>query len=473
MTAPAKIPQDVQERLKDGAIGDYKILSTIGAGGMGAVFRCRDKKLRREVAVKLLLHCTDDRNVQRFLEEARILAKLSHPNVVNVFDVDYDGHVPYFVMENVQGESLAQMLDRLGRLPVDDARRYIVQTARGLAAVHALGVIHRDVKAANVIVRPDGAVKLLDFGIARPVENPPQLTSSGLVMGTPSSMAPEQLRGEDLDQRADVYALGVLFYHVLTGRRPYEGDDPQNLADQQDAKPPVPVQELRPEVPEEVARVVARALSKRREDRYWNCEELLKDLGDTATAGDPEPRAEGTRATLARTAIRAVAATTGRPWTALAIGSVAIVGMWILIAKYMVAGCLVCEAPIPGAEGRPDIAARNEGVFVWHDGSGWHVRARAVERRRELSGSLRVTGGVLTSTTPLDAASADALTIEGRNVVRFRFEDPAAGAGFDVRAAPEACIEIDVTSLDAPAPTLTFVGASAAPAASLPLRFCP
>lgn len=465
----AKIPPDVQERLKDGAIGEYKILSTIGAGGMGAVFRCRDKKLRREVAVKLLLHCVDGRNVQRFLEEARILAKLSHPNVVQVYDVDYDGHVPFFVMENVQGESLAQLLDRLGRLDVNEARRVIAQVASGLIAVHQLGVIHRDVKAANVIVRPDGGVKLLDFGIARPVENAPALTSSGLVMGTPSSMAPEQLRGEELDQRADVYALGVLFYQILTGQRPYEGDDPQALADQQEHHPPTPVQELRPEVPDDMARVVARALGRRKDDRYWNCEELLKDLGDI-----PPPPPVLSRLSMKAAPVRVTKKlVAARPWTAIGVAAVAVAGMWVLIGRFMMAGCVVCEPPVAGVEGQPDPAAHGDGVVLWHDGSGWHVRARAATARRELSGVVRVSGGALTALTPLDAASADSLTVEGRRAVRFRFEDPASASGFDLRVDPEACVELDVTSVDAPAPAMTFLGAAATRPPSLPVRFCP
>lgn len=470
MPASAKIPPDVQERLKDGSIGEYKILSTIGAGGMGAVFRCNDKKLRREVAVKLLLHCVDGRNVQRFLEEARILAKLSHPNVVQVYDVDYDGHVPYFVMENVQGESLAQLLDRLGRLPVDEARRVIVQVASGLAAVHALGVIHRDVKAANVIVRPDGAVKLLDFGIARPVENAPQLTSSGLVMGTPSSMAPEQLRGEELDQRADIYALGVLFYQVLTGQRPYEGDDPQSLADQQAAHPPKPVNELRPEVTDDIARVVARALGRRKDDRYWNCEEMLKDLGDLPP---PPPASPGGLTVTQVGPMDRARRRARRPWTLIGVVSVAVLAMWITIGRLLFYGCLVCEGPIAGAEGQPDLASRHEGVFLWHDGSGWHVRARAATARRELSGVVRVSGGAVTGVTPIDDASADALVLEGRRTVRFRFDDAASGSGFDLRVDPTACVELDVTSRDAPAPALTFIGRSGSSPGTLPARFCP
>lgn len=474
-TSHAKIPQDVQDRLKDGAIGDYKIIGTIGAGGMGAVFRCRDKKLRREVAVKLLLHCVDGRNVQRFLEEARILAKLSHPNVVQVYDVDYDGHVPFFVMELVQGESVAQLLDRLGRLEIEQARRIIAQTASGLAAVHALGVIHRDIKAANVIVRPDGGVKLLDFGIARPVENAPQLTSSGLVMGTPSSMAPEQLRGEELDQRADIYALGVLYYQVLTGQRPYEGDDPQNLADQQEARLPTPVKQLRPDVPDDIARVVARALGRRKDDRYWNCEEMIKDLGEVPSLGT----GTGTGLSRVGAAISKLKApdSLGRPrqkpYAAMGVAVVAVLAMWILIAKSMLWGCVVCETPIAGVEGQPSLASRGEGVFLWHDGSGWHVRAKAASAKRELSGVLRVSGGALTGVSPIDEASADALTVEGRRAVHFRFDDPAAGTGFDARVESAACVELDVTSAGAPAPHLTYIGRDAAPPPSLPARFCP
>jgi tRNA A-37 threonylcarbamoyl transferase component Bud32 len=471
MPEETRIPPDVQARLKDGAIGQYRIDAVIGAGGMGAVYKCQDKKLRREVAVKILLAPGDGKNIQRFLEEARILARLSHPNIVQVHDVGYDGHVPYFVMELVEGESLAQRLDRLGRIPVEEARDFVAQVASGLAAVHKLGVIHRDVKAANVLISPDGLAKLLDFGIARPVENPPHLTSQGLVMGTPSSMAPEQLRGEDLDQRADVYALGVLLYQLLTGQRPYEGEDPTYLAQQQELHPPTPVQELRPETPDDLTKILGKALAKRRDDRYWNCEELLKDLAPNllhTTFHGQAPLPGGDLSLMSRRATRS-----SRRMRPAIFGSLGIVALAGLAAggKKAVVGCLSCEAPVAGAEGRPPLEAVASGVFLWHDGTGWHVRAKSTDRGRQLGGQVKAAGGSLVEVAGIDEVSQDALVIEGRHSAKFQFDDPGAGEGFDF-SADGGCIEVTVESAGYPSPELLRIGPNGTPAAELPARYC-
>lgn len=463
-----RIPDDVRERIKDGHLGQFKILGVIGAGGMGAVFKCKDRKLRRDVAVKLLLHTGDGRNVQRFLAEARTLARLSHPNIVQVYDVGYDGHVPYFVMEHVVGESLAQRLDRLGRMAIDDARDVIAQTARGLAAVHALGIIHRDVKAANVIVRSDGVAKLLDFGIARPVENAPALTSSGLVMGTPSSMAPEQLRGQDLDQRADVYSLGVLLYQILAGQRPYAGEDPNKLAEQQDSAPPRPIRELRPDVPDDLVKVIDRALACKRDDRYWNCEELLLDLEDgllEAGRGDTARNADLVRENAA---VRARARRRPAMLAGFALIGVVIGAGGLRLGR----GCIACEPPVAGVEGAPDRAALPTGVFLWHDGSGWHLRAQCTDARSELAGTIRVTGGRITRVRGIDDASTDALVIDGRREVRFRFEDAGNGKGLDF-TTDGGCLEVSVTADGIAIPEFLRLGRQGAPADALPVRYCP
>ena len=462
--APVRIPPEVQERINDGAIGPYKIVSTIGAGGMGAVFRCRDGKLRREVAVKLLLAPSDGKNIERFLSEARTMARLSHPNVVQVYDVGYDGHVPFFVMELVEGESLATKLERLGRLPADETRDILIQIASGLAAVHKLGIIHRDVKAANVIEMADGVAKLLDFGISRPVEHAPQLTSTGLVMGTPSSMAPEQLRGEDLDARADVYALGVLAYQLLAGQRPYEGEDPTEIATKQDT-PYVPLKTLRPDVPRDIENAIRRALAQKRDERYWNCEEMLKDLAPAGLrpgtiahrgigSGDVTHAARRDFGTL--------------PW----IAGACLAGVALAVgARSLSQVCLVGCAAVAGAEGRPPIEATPTGVFLWHDYRGWHLRAKSADAAREISGAIRVTGGTIESVRGIDEASADALTVDGRHAARFHYDDPGPSSGFDFEAR-SGCVELTVTSREELAASLVHVGAAGTTPAALPFRVC-
>ncbi len=456
----ARIPPEVQERVKDGSVGPYAIQNVIGAGGMGAVFKCRDKKLGREVAVKVLLAPSDQRAIQRFLSEARILAKVAHPNVVQIHDVGYDGHVPYFVMEHVVGEPVSTRLERLGRMPIEECRDVTAQVARGLAAVHALGIIHRDVKAANVIVRDDGIVKLVDFGIARPIEHAQKLTTAGLVMGTPSSMAPEQLRGEELDLRADVYALGVLLYQMLTGERPYEGDDPATLASMMDKAPPKPVREARSDTPDDLRHVAGKALSQSREERYWNCEELLKDLElPPATARD--------LSILSRAATKSTRRARVRYGIAAGIAALGIFGF----IRFAAQGCVRCEPPVAGAEGRPHIEKIPSAVFLWHDGTGWHLRARSASGARELSGVVKAAGGYLENVRGIDGPSSDALSTEGRRVTRFRFDDPGSAAGFDFTLTG-GCLEVNVTSGDIAVPELVRVGKGGAQPASLPVRFC-
>lgn len=461
-----RIPPEVQERLADGAIGPYKILATIGAGGMGAVFRCRDAKLRREVAVKLLLAPSEGKNIERFLSEAQTMARLSHPNVVQIYDVGYDGHVPYFVMEMVEGESLATKLERLGRLPVEETRQLVIQIASGLSAVHKLGIIHRDVKAANVIETADGVAKLLDFGISRPVEKPPELTSKGLVMGTPSSMPPEQLRGEELDQRADVYALGVLAYQLLTGQRPWEGDDPTELARKQEEHPYAAVRHLRPDATDALVTMIDRALALRKEDRYWNCEEVLRDLAPNATAADA---AYHYQSGIAPMPLRS--RVLRRPGAGFGLALCLTFLTALLAVRFETKGCLFLCRAIPGAEGKPAIEASSAGVFLWHDGFGWHVRVKSADKAREISGIVRVTGGSLEQVRGIDDASGDALETSGRHIARFHFDDPGPLAGFDF-TAKTGCVELTATSGDALIPDLVRIGAEGTKPAQLPYRVC-
>jgi serine/threonine protein kinase len=190
-------------------IGRYIDLELLGRGGMGAVYRGRDPDLDRAVAIKVMLHASPD-FVARFRREAQAIAKLTHPNIVHVYDfgVDEDDN-PYFVMELVEGRSLDRVLVDEGRLPPLTAVDIIRQAAEGLAVAHNQGIIHRDIKPANLILLADGRVKIVDFGIARITQGNAQLTGAASLMGTPGYMAPEQATGGIVDQRADVYALGM------------------------------------------------------------------------------------------------------------------------------------------------------------------------------------------------------------------------------------------------------------------------
>ena len=212
----------------------YEILGRLGAGGMGEVYRARDMRLEREVAIKVLPEhfAHDEERLRRFEREAKALASLNHPNVAQVFGIDQVADTCFLAMELVPGEDLAARLAR-GPLPVDEALDVCRQIAEGLEAAHEAGVIHRDLKPANVRITPDGKVKVLDFGLAKPVGNGTRggstsdtalTTEAGRLLGTPTYMAPEQARGRPIDKRVDVWAIGCVLYECLTGRRAFEGD---------------------------------------------------------------------------------------------------------------------------------------------------------------------------------------------------------------------------------------------------------
>src|SRR5262245_61965997 len=211
-------------------VGSFRIVARIGGGGMGEVYRAHDTKLDRPVALKLLpRHVTDDaERLHRFHTEARAASSLNHPNILVIHDFgDLDGR-PCIVSELVDGETLRQRLDR-GAVPVREAVGLTMQIASALAAAHARGITHRDIKPDNVMVRTDGYVKVLDFGLAKLVDAPQAETTvfhtqPGLVIGTPHYMSPEQAEGKNVDERSDIFSLGVVFYELSAGSRPFTGD---------------------------------------------------------------------------------------------------------------------------------------------------------------------------------------------------------------------------------------------------------
>src|SRR5215475_12077797 len=211
------------------AIGRYVDLQLLGQGGMGAVYRGRDPELDRPVAIKVMLQATPD-FVQRFRREAQSIARLAHANIVQVYDFGVDGEGnPYFVMELIDGTPLDEIVRTRGKLPALDVVKLAKQAAAGLAAAHRAGIVHRDVKPSNLIVDGRGHLKLVDFGIARVSDANLQLTAASALMGTPGYMAPEQAQGKPVDHRADVYALGLTMYELLTGAPPFQAADAISL----------------------------------------------------------------------------------------------------------------------------------------------------------------------------------------------------------------------------------------------------
>lgn len=268
------------------AAGRYRVERVLGQGGMASVYLAHDEQLHRPVAAKVLHGglARDQVFRERFLREARLAAGLSHPNVVQVFDAGEDDGGLYIVMEYVAGRTLADELAADGPLPPDRAVRLILQACAGLAHAHEAGLVHRDVKPHNLLVRPDGTLKVADFGIARAVEAAP-LTEIGTVLGTAAYLAPEQAAGEEATAASDVYALGAVLYEALTGRTPYVFSTLAELAAKQRNEPVTPVRELVPEVPQALEDVVMRCLARNPDYRPATAGELAAGL--TAASGEP------------------------------------------------------------------------------------------------------------------------------------------------------------------------------------------
>jgi len=273
-------------------LGHFEILDKLGEGGMGVLYRARDSRLGRTVAIKLLRPAAvaDPERTRRFVQEARAVSALNHPNIVTIHDIGEDpARGTWIAMECLDGESLRQRLAR-GPLAVPEALRVAIEMARGLAAAHAAGIVHRDVKPANVMITESGLVKLLDFGLAKLV--PPDratndsaaptmsapATAQGVLLGTPAYMSPEQAEGRPADARSDVFSFGAVLYEMLTEKRPFEGATAMSLLSAILKDTPPPLRLLRPEVDSRLEGVVERCLEKDPAARYPSAQELLPEL---------------------------------------------------------------------------------------------------------------------------------------------------------------------------------------------------
>ena len=262
--------------------GRYRVESTLGSGGMAVVYRAEDDILGRTVALKTLHNDYAEMPTfrRRFRQEARAMASLDHENIVKVYDISQDGEVPFIVVECVSGRDIGDLLGgrRGGRLNEQFVRRMATQLLHALSYAHRQGIIHRDIKPSNILLTPEGTVKVADFGIARIVEEDDVATGEpGEIVGSARYMSPEQLRGEDATPRSDVYSVGVLLYHCLTGRPPFSGDV-RSLARQHMHKDPTPPRRLNKRVTPGMEAVIMKALSKNPRDRYFSADAMLDDI---------------------------------------------------------------------------------------------------------------------------------------------------------------------------------------------------
>ncbi|MGH2940177.1 MAG: protein kinase domain-containing protein [Solirubrobacterales bacterium] len=259
--------------------GRYRLEAKLGSGGMSTVYLARDTTLDRPVAVKVMHREMSEQadQLERFRQEARAVAKISHPNVVAVIDAGEDGGYPYIVFEYVEGETLKARINRVGALDVQESLAYAIEIARGLTVAHARKMVHRDIKPQNVLIDAEGRAKLTDFGISRQLEKD-GLTATGRVLGTTDYVAPEQAMGHGADQRSDLYSLGVVLFEMLTGHVPFSADSQVGVAMKHVNEELPDVQADRPELSAATALVVERATAKDPTKRYADVGEMIDDL---------------------------------------------------------------------------------------------------------------------------------------------------------------------------------------------------
>src|SRR6478609_2504713 len=280
--------------------GRYRVVRKLGTGGMANVYLAEDQELGRSVAIKMLdeRHSQDEQFVERFRREAKNAAGLSHPNIVSIYDRGQAEGTYYIAMEYLEGRTLKELLIARGPTPLAVAIDYARQILSALGFAHRHGIVHRDIKPHNVVVAPDGRLKVTDFGIAR--SGTSQMTETGSIIGTAQYLSPEQAKGAPVTPASDIYSVGIVLYEMITGSVPFTGDTPLEIAMKHLSTTPLPPSETRPEVPHELDSIVLRALAKDPEDRYQSSDEMDADHRADCdhAAGDGRPAGDGPTAAV-------------------------------------------------------------------------------------------------------------------------------------------------------------------------------
>ncbi len=281
ISAPTETLEAAKEELTTGSTfaDRYQIIEELGKGGMGKVYRVIDKKLKEEVALKLIKPeiGSDKKTVERFSNELKLARKIVHKNVARMFDLNEEKGNHYITMEYVPGEDLKRLIRKVGQLGSGKTISIAIQVCEGLAEAHRLGVVHRDLKPNNVMIDEEGNVRIMDFGIARSLEEK-GITGAGMMIGTPEYMSPEQVEGKKVDQRSDIYSLGIILYEMVTGRVPFEGETPFSIAFKHKSETPRNPKEVNAQIPEDLSRVILRCLEKDKELRYQSAGEVRSEL---------------------------------------------------------------------------------------------------------------------------------------------------------------------------------------------------
>ena len=261
-------------------LGRYEIIEKIGEGGMAVVYKAKDRLLNRYVAIKILRpeFVKDEQFVENFHKESQAAAGLSHPNIVNVYDVGKEGNIHFIVMELIDGKPLSQVIDEKGRLDYKEAISIARQVASALSLAHKNQIIHRDVKPHNILITSTGTAKLADFGIARAVSKASIAEGSEKIMGSVHYFSPEQARGAYVDERSDIYSLGIVLYEMLTGKVPFDGDNPISIALMHINDPMPSVSSQVPGIPPQLEKVIEKATDKYQSNRYKTADEMIEDL---------------------------------------------------------------------------------------------------------------------------------------------------------------------------------------------------
>ncbi len=272
----------------------YEVIEELGAGGMGRVYRVYDQKIEEEVALKLIRPeiAAERRTVERFRNEIKTARKISHKNVCRTHDLGEEGRALFITMEYVRGEDLKSVIRRMKVLAPGTAVSIARQVAEGLGEAQRLGVVHRDLKPSNIMIDKDGNAKIMDFGIARSLARP-GTTAEGAIIGTPEYMSPEQVEGKPADERADIYALGVILFEMVTGKAPFKGDTSLAVAHKHRYEPAPDARMLNPQIPQDLSRLILHCLEKEREARYQTTGEFLADLEAVETSLPTSERAPG------------------------------------------------------------------------------------------------------------------------------------------------------------------------------------